>query len=123
MCRIGLRKPAVVDWAEKSQMLSDYIKEGGRCPDYSYSDDRTKSVDCPMPQIIKVTLMMELGIDDDRIMDRPWGQCLTDFVTIRAVNGDVEFVDMMEFEKARSAANAIQKEIEKEGVESWLRRH
>lgn len=104
-------------------MLSDYIKEGSRSPDYSYSDDRTKSVDCPMPQIIKVTLMMELGIDDDRIMDRPWGQCLTDFVTIRAVNGDVEFVDMMDFETARKSANEIQKQIDEEGADAWLRRH
>jgi hypothetical protein len=112
--RIGWRKPVEIDYAQKARELSDYIQKGSKVPDYSYQPADFKEMNCPSVQIVKVTLMRDMGFTEAELMDRPWALCLWDFVTLRALAGHVRMIDGEEIKEAQAAADRLDKLI-KEG--------
>lgn len=104
---LGIRKPTTVDYAAKIREFSDYMRRGSDIPSYSYKADEFQAMECPTVQIVKVTLMRDLHIAESELMDRPWAVCLWDYVTLRALAGQVKMVDSNDIENARAAANAL----------------
>jgi hypothetical protein len=98
--RIGIRKARVIDLPANVAAFSSYMREGSSIPHYSYTPGDFKSVDCPQVQIIKVTLMRDLHISESDLMDRSWAMCLWDYVTLRALKGEVSLVARDEINQA-----------------------
>ncbi len=98
--RFGLRKPRVIDLPANISAFSNYFKEGSSIPHYSFTPGDFKHIDCPSVQIVKVTLMRDMHFTEAEIMDRSWALCLWDFVTLRALKGEVSMVAKEEIDKA-----------------------
>jgi SepF-like predicted cell division protein (DUF552 family) len=49
-------------------------------------------------------------------MDRPWAVCLWDFVTLRALAGQIQMVDSDEIQKAKEAGERLAEALRKRGV-------
>lgn len=105
--RLGLRKARVIDLPANIAAFSAYLKEGSSIPHYSYTPGDFKMVDCPQVQIIKVTLMRDLHISESDLLDRSWAMCLWDYVTIRALRGEVSMVAKDEIDNAAAVAKNL----------------
>jgi len=114
LTRLGFRKLREIDYAQKAVEFGEYIKRASKIPNYSYRADDFKQIECPSVQIVKVTLMRDMGFREAELMDRPWGLCLWDYVTIRALAGHISLVDSDQLKEAQAAADALAERI-KEG--------
>lgn len=113
LSHLGFRKLKVVDYPEKVRQFSEYLQRGSNCPNYSYATSDSKAMECPTIQIVKVTLMREMGFTEAELMDRPWALCLWDFVTLKAIDGTVKFVNSDTLAEARRVADALQERLTK----------
>lgn len=101
------KKPPAIDWAEKGQMFMNYMAEMENTPTYSISGENAKSVDLPMAQVLKVTLMRELGLSEMEVMDRPWALAVWDYITIKAMEGQVDVFDGEQLDQLQEKANRL----------------
>jgi hypothetical protein len=90
----------VIDLPANVAAFSSYMREGSSIPHYSYTPGDFKTVDCPQVQIVKVTLMRDLHFSDTEILNRSWAMCLWDYVTLRALKGEVSLVARDEINQA-----------------------
>lgn len=105
--RLGIRKPRVIDLPANVAAFSAYLKEGSSIPHYSYTPGDFKSVDCPQVQIIKISLMRDLHISESDLMDRSWAMCLWDYVTLRALKGEVSMVPKDDIDNAAAIGESL----------------
>lgn len=105
--RLGIRKARVIDLLANVAAFSAYLKEGSSIPHYSYTPGDFKSVDCPQVQIIKISLMRDLHISESDLMDRSWAMCLWDYVTLRALKGEVSMVPKDEIDNAAAIGESL----------------
>lgn len=109
--RIGWNKATPLDFASAAVEFSDYIKEHSRIPNYEFNPNDFKEMHCPEVQLVKVSLMRDMHIPESEILDRGWGQCLWDYVTLRAMDGRVKLVDEQVRDEALNLANALMAKI------------
>lgn len=102
---IGLTEE--INWAEKASMFAEYLKDGMRTPDFQYDPEKAKDVEAPAHQIVKVALLSKTNLTEQEILDRPWALSIADFMTLRAMDGQIEFVDHDELDEAKKQANAL----------------
>lgn len=107
LSKIGLAKPRPIDYQAHVIAFSDYIKRGSKIPNYSYNPSDFNQMECPAVQLVKTTLMRDMHFREDELMDRPWSLCLWDFVTLRALAGQVTMVDSDAIKQAQEVAEAI----------------
>ena len=98
--RLGFRKARVIDLPANVAAFFSYLKDNSSIPHYSYTPGDFKTVDCPQVQIVKVTLMRDLHFSDTEILNRSWAMCLWDYVTLRALKGEVSLVARDEINQA-----------------------
>lgn len=96
-----------IDWAEKHQLFADYIRHSTDLPGHYWTREDGFTVQAPYVQIIKVQLMLKLHFTEAELMDRPWRLCLWDMLTVRALEGDLRFVDTGDIEEAQARANEM----------------
>lgn len=113
--RFRLRKPRRIDYAEIAAKFGEYISDGSKIPNYSFTPGDFAEMACPSVQIVKVTLMRDMGFDEAELMDRPWGLCLWDFVTLRALAGTIRMVDSDKLIEARELADALEEKLRAKG--------
>jgi hypothetical protein len=106
-----LRKPKPIDYASHAKAFGEYVQRGSRVPQYSYNPTDFKQMECPSVQIVKTTLMRDMHFREAELMDRPWGLCLWDFVTLRALAGQVAMVDGDAIKQAQEVADAMAKRM------------
>ena len=109
--KCGFKKPTPVDYAAKVAAFSKYMETGSSSPYYSYKADEALPIQCPTVQIVKVALMRELHIPEAELMDRPWSVCLWDYVTIRALDGNLQFEDRDQIKQAQKLADEIAEKV------------
>lgn len=109
--KIGVRKPNRIDWPSKVAAFAKYIEDGSRSPYYSYKPQESRGVNCPTVQIVKVSMMRDLNINERELMDRPWAVCLWDYVTVRALEGHVTFEDRDSIREAQQVADSMAAKI------------
>jgi hypothetical protein len=102
---LGLKKPTTISIAEKAAAFRAYQKAGETFPDFKYEPG--EALDCPIEQIVKATLLSKTNISEAELMDRSWSLCLWDYVTIKAIDGEVMFVDSAKYEAAQRQADAM----------------
>lgn len=105
--RLRLKKPNLINFEGPASEFSEYIKEHSKIPDYDFNPDDLREVHCPEVQLVKVALMREMGISESEILDRPWGLCLWDYVTMNAQDGKIKMVDTAQKHEARDVANNL----------------
>lgn len=105
--RIGWNKATPVDFPKAVIEFCDYIKEHSKIPNYEFNPGDFKDLHCPEVQVVKVSLMRDMHIPEPDILDRCWGQCLWDYVTLSALDGRVKMVD----EQARAEAFNLANEL------------
>lgn len=113
--RLGFRKPRVIDIKANIEAFSNYIREGSSIPYYSYTPGDFKEIDCPSVQIVKVTLMRDMKFSESEILNRSWAMCLWDFVTLRALKGEVQMVERDDVKNAQDVANKLA-DLVKQGI-------
>jgi hypothetical protein len=113
LTKIGIKQPIAIDFKQKSLEFSEYISRHSKAPFYSYGEGDFQSTDCPPVQIVRVSLMKELGISDEQIMDRPWALCLWDFITLKALAGHVKIINRADMEEKQAMADKIHDQIMK----------
>jgi hypothetical protein len=116
LVKLGLKSPIPINYALKVKEFAEYIGRGSKVPCYSYDPGKFASMECPSVQIVKVTLMRDMHIPEAELMDRPWAVCLWDFVTLRALAGQIQMVDSDEIQKAKEAGERLAEALRKRGV-------
>jgi hypothetical protein len=99
-----------IDLAEKFGLFADYIKAATEIPDHYWTQEGG-SVDAPMVQTVKVQLLMKTSLTETELLDRPWRLCLWDMLTIRALEGQLRFVDGDKLVEAQARADAFAEQI------------
>lgn len=104
-----MRKVGPVDYIAKAQLFSDYIRAGCRVPDYQVEErDGVRGFETwtPVEQRMRVTLMRELGLSDDEVMDRPLSLSWWDYLTILESEHACKILTAEERERADAMFNA-----------------
>lgn len=105
--RNGWRKARIPDFSSHALDFSKYIREHSKLPSYDFNPGDFREMHCPEPQIVKVTLMRDMHFQEAQLMDRCWGLCLWDFVTLRALSGTVKMVGREAKDDARALADDL----------------
>lgn len=107
LVRLGFRKPVPIDFKEKSGEFIDYLAAGSKIPNYHFNPSDFTEISCPSAQLVKVGLMREMKFSEDEILDRSWALCLWDFVTLKAINGNVKMYNQESLDDALKLANEL----------------
>ena len=91
--RLCFRESSLVDLPAKALAFADYLQVHTKGPSYSYAPGDCKEMECPPVQLVKVTLMKELHMTERDLLDRSWLLCLWDYVTVKALSGQVDMQD------------------------------
>lgn len=90
--RLLFRKPRPIEFHDKVAEFNEYLKAGSWHPDFASASEGTP-IGLPSEHVIRVVLMRDMGFREEEIMDRSWSKCLTDFYTLRALDGSGEIRD------------------------------
>lgn len=113
--RLLKRKPVPIDFASQWQAFVDYLKEHSKLPYYSYNPEDVREMDCPHVQLVKCSLQRSFGFTDEAILNRSWSQCLWDYVTLKALDGQIQMADEDEFKAMQKAADEMLERIKQAG--------
>lgn len=113
--RLIFRKPAPIDFQAHWQAFVDYLKEHSKLPYYSYNPEDVREMDCPHVQLVKCSLQRSFGFSDEVILNRSWSQCLWDYVTLKALDGQIQMADEDEFKAMQKAADEMLERIKQAG--------
>lgn len=108
----GWRQPRVIDLNAVCKAFVDYLHEHTKVPYYTFSEGDFKEVSAPSVQIVKVTLMREMHFTEAEILDRSWAMCLWDYVTLRAIKGEIRMENEEAINDAKAIAERLQKMVE-----------
>jgi len=102
-----------IDYNERAKLFIDYLTEGQSVPGYSVEEGKSKAIkNIPQMQIVRVELLSKTNIPDHEILNRPYKLCLLDFLTLRALAGQLEFVEHDQIKESVAKANAIMEQLE-----------
>lgn len=108
----GWKKPRVIDLPAVCKAFSDYLQAHTKVPYYTFAPGDFKEVAAPSVQIVKVTLLKEMNFTEAELLDRSWALCLWDYVTLRAVKGEIKMEDESAINDARAVAERLQQLVE-----------
>lgn len=108
---IGLRKEQPIDLPAKALEFTEYMKAGSEHPDFTWNEDGGKAIDAPIEQIVKVKLMSCTALTESEILNRPWSLSLWDYITLKVLDGQVEFSDAEEIEHAQAMAAKLAEKL------------
>lgn len=100
-----------IDWPEKAKLFQRYLEQGLDTPEYSYDAERSRGVNAPVEHQVRVALMAGMHLSEDEVMNRPWRLSMSDFLLLRALDGQIDFVDSSELRAAQEKANAIAEKL------------
>jgi len=86
-----LRRPGR-DIGVAVSLFVDYLREGIKRPEVHCKQDGSIAVSIPEIQAVRVFLLGETSLRDTEILDRSWRLSVLDYLTAKAMEGQVEFV-------------------------------
>ena len=107
LTRLGLKNPKIIDFPAKCAEFAKYIEDGSRMPTYDYNPEEVRSMECTGIQLVKTTLLSEMNFTEAELLDRPWGLCLWDYVTLKAIKGQVRIWEKDTIADAQKFANEL----------------
>ncbi len=106
LTRLGIRPLRIIQLEDKAADFASYMQRGVRKLTYSNKSEGDE-IPLPLVQIVRVTLLQEFGgLTDAELMNRPWGLCIEDYITIHTLKGNVRMFDPSALESAQAAAKA-----------------
>lgn len=116
LTRLGLKRLSVIPLADKAAEFASYMQRGVRKLSYS-SKGEGRNIPLPDIQVIRVTLLRNFGgLTDEVLMDRPWGLCVEDYITIHTLDDNVTMYDASELSKARDQAKEFYEKMVAQGA-------
>ncbi len=113
---LGVRKIRTIPLQTKGKEFIDYMNSGERKLTYAATENG-QEIPLPTLQKIRVTLLQEFGgLTDEALMDRPWGLCVEDYITIHTLKGNVTMYDGSLLSEAAAAAKAKWEELVTRGI-------
>lgn len=116
LCRLGLRKPNGFDFWKKCDEFAGYLKAGCQRRQFHFKDEDCREVFCPQAQLVKVTLMSEMGFREEDLLDRSWALCLDDYIVHKAIKGVVQLNNPEAIADALAFANKLAENLKAKGV-------
>ena len=116
LVRSGILPPRRIDYGEQMIRFAAYIKSHWQSPKYSYTPGDFRQNECPDVQLVKVALMRDMHFPEAEILNCSWLRCLWDFVTLRALKGEVTMYNEDEFAAAQTLANELAEKLMGKGV-------
>ena len=110
------RKKKPLQFQRSRAAFRDYLGESSKIPYYTYDPGEMREIRCPQVQVVKVALMSQMHFSEDEIMDRSWALCMSDFVILRALRGEVTLTDRDAIAEAQEFANRLAENLAKKGV-------
>lgn len=104
-----------IDLKSKMDLFSDYLKYHFETPTYSVEDGKARGINAPAWQVIRVVLLSKTNLTETEIFDRPYRLCIADFLTLRAIEGQLNFEDQSELEEAQRQANEFAASLKEKG--------
>lgn len=104
-----------INWEEAFAVFKDYIEQGTNCPVWGIEENEKRGsyqIDTSPYQIVRSELLHCTSMTDEEILDRPWSVCLWDFISIRAMEGQLRMYDRHTVDDAQRKANEIQARLE-----------
>jgi hypothetical protein len=108
--------PPPFNFTEKVLLFRAYLREHFDRPLYRITTREdgspvTAHNDAPTAQTIKVALMGHLNFRESELLDRPWSECLMDYLTWKCMKGDIQFMDREAVEEAKDVATRIAEKL------------
>jgi len=94
-----------IDLKTKMSLFLDYLKYHICIPYYSVEQGKSRAIRAPAWQVIKMVLLSQTNLTESEILDRPYRLCMTDFITLRAIEGQFNFEDAEDLEELQRLAN------------------
>jgi hypothetical protein len=93
--RWPFREFVPIDWPAKRKALDEYFEAHSKTPVYSVDEKNCGGgmEACPLVQVVKCELMGKLGLTEQQVLNRCWGLCLWDYITLKASTGALAMVD------------------------------
>lgn len=85
-----IKKVGNVDFAQKSKLFEEYLREGLRVPDYSYEEQdgqQTAEIWTPPVHRVRLRLLKETTLTDEEVMNRPLILNWLDYLTLEEMAG------------------------------------
>lgn len=105
-----------IDLAEKSEMFGQYLNAGSRCPDHTYKEGGSSIGEVPTVQFVKAYLMLKTNMSESEFLNRPWTRSLWDFITIQALEGQVQLFKEGTIADAQAVAAKLHAKLVAEGT-------
>lgn len=101
---LGWRKLRVIPLHASAAVFAAYLSSGTRKIDFTNKGDG-KPLPLPLVQLVRVTLLQAFGgLTDEALLDRPWGLCMEDYLTVHAIKSNIELNDLDALGEAKNAA-------------------
>jgi hypothetical protein len=109
------KKIGCTSLVDETKAFVAYMKDGARHPTVaSVHGSGDNSPDClPFVQRVKVALLSQTTLTEDQILNRSWSLCLWDYFTLKAIEGNIRFVDIDAIEAAQASADAVLEMVKK----------
>lgn len=108
------RKLGFVNLSDQSAEFRKYIETELAEPDYNFPEAGSHSVGCPSVQSVKVALV-KLGFSEAELLDRSWRLCVWDYLTSKALDGQITFTDSEAVAEAMDVAKRLKELVDSKG--------
>lgn len=96
-------KITAVDLRIKSAEFVKYLEAGSKMPYYEAPADKVGESQIETIHAVWLSLISETNLTNDEILNRPWGQCLYDYIGLKAMNGELKIMSDDKAEARRAA--------------------
>jgi hypothetical protein len=115
--RLLRRHPRIIDIAAECDTFREYMRSNTKVPHYTYNPKDSVEIACPSVQQVRACLQRAFGLSDDAILNRSWQQCLWDFVTLKALDNQIQMTDPEAITSALEVGKRIAEALAKKGVQ------
>lgn len=104
------------DWPAKHVAFQEYLADGMKVPDFAFDEDKARTIEAPFVQVVKITLMSRIGLSELEYLNRPYALSLWDFMTVKAIRGELALVNNKDLDDIMSKADDILAGLKAKGL-------
>jgi len=115
-CRLGLRKPRVINLGVECERFSAYVAEGFKVPGYKYDEGGGGVGDVPTTQYVKAFLLANTSMTEAEILNRSWRLSMWDYLSIQATKGHLQFMSTDTIAEAMDIGRRLAEKLRAQGI-------
>ena len=113
--RLGFKPKREIDFPSEIRIFVEYLSKHLKCPNHQWNPGDFRKNDVPEVQEVKIALMRDLHIPEAELLDRSWLLSRWDYLTLRAMRGEIQIYNGNELQAAKDLANQAAEAIAKRG--------